>query len=101
MGKTPPWFRSDPERGCNRVVGLHIMGTRVPVRGILGAGHPTTRQAQTQPGPGIPCSQALQTTGRMRHNLVHDGEMPTPATVGTAYSSVASSRHHAPFPVVH
>ena len=83
------------------MVGLLIVGKGVPVRGIIGTGHPTTRQTQTQPGPVVPDGQAVQTAGRVRLNLVGNSDMPTPAPVGTARTMAASSRHHAPFPPVH
>jgi hypothetical protein len=83
------------------VVGLLVVGESVPIWGIIGTGHPTTRQTQAQPGPVVPAGQAVQTAGRVRLNLVGSFDMPTPAPVGTTRTLATSSRHHAPFPPVH
>ena len=83
------------------MVGLLIVGKGVPVRGIIGTGHPTTRQTQTQPGPVVPAGQAVQTAGRVRLNLVGGGDMPTPAPVGTACDHVGEFAASCPLPAVH
>jgi hypothetical protein len=93
MDVAPPRLRSDPQRDRDRVVCLLIMGTGVLVGGIIGAGHPTTRQAQPQLGPGIPAGQALQAARRVRLDGVGPSNMPTLVPVGTACTTAASSRH--------
>ena len=91
VAPTRPWPGSQPNG--DGVVGFLVVGSRVPVGGVIRAGHPAARLAQPQLHPVVPAGQALLAAGRVRLHGACDAAVATRAPPDTVYLKAAITWH--------
>src|SRR5450755_4237837 len=93
MDVAPTRPRPGSQPNGDGVVGFLVVGSRMPVRGVIRAGHPAARLAQPQLHPVVPAGQALLAAGRVRPHGAGGGAVAARAPPDTACLLAAITWH--------